>query len=67
MEDLPEFLGKEVFKYDLAKDEPRVGLVTGLAWTEVGGVTLEVEVNVLKGKGEIVLTGQLGRCYERIS
>ena len=38
----------------------RVGLVTGLAWTEVGGVTLEVEVNVLKGKGEIVLTGQLG-------
>ena len=60
MEDLPEFLGKEVFKYDLAKDEPRVGLVTGLAWTEVGGVTLEVEVNVLKGKGEIVLTGQLG-------
>ena len=60
MEDLQEFLGKEIFKYDLAKDEPRVGLVTGLAWTEVGGVTLEVEVNVLKGKGEIVLTGQLG-------
>lgn len=60
LEDLPKLLGEEVFRYDLAKDEPRVGLVTGLAWTEVGGVTLEVEVNVLKGKGDIVLTGQLG-------
>ncbi|WP_300278008.1 endopeptidase La [Peptacetobacter sp.] len=60
IDDLQELLGKEVFRYDLAKDEPRVGLVTGLAWTEVGGVTLEVEVNVLKGKGNIVLTGQLG-------
>lgn len=59
-DELQELLGKEIFKYDLAKNEPRVGLVTGLAWTEVGGVTLEVEVNVLKGKGNIVLTGQLG-------
>ncbi|TQQ85459.1 endopeptidase La [Peptacetobacter hominis] len=59
-EDLEKFLGKEIFRFDLAKEEPRVGLVTGLAWTAVGGVTLEVEVNVLKGKGEIVLTGQLG-------
>lgn len=59
-EDLEKFLRKEIFRFDLAKEEPRVGLVTGLAWTAVGGVTLEVEVNVLKGKGEIVLTGQLG-------
>ena len=49
-----------MFKYQLAEVNPQIGLVNGLAWTEVGGVTLEVEVNVLKGKGEIVLTGKLG-------
>ena len=62
--DLEEMLGKEVFRYDLVKAEPRVGLVTGLAWTEVGGVTLEVEVNTLKGKGEVVLTGSLGNVMK---
>lgn len=49
-----------MFKYQLAEVNPQIGLVNGLAWTAVGGVTLEVEVNVLKGKGEIVLTGKLG-------
>lgn len=58
--DLETYLGKNMFKYQLAEVNPQIGLVNGLAWTAVGGVTLEVEVNVLKGKGEIVLTGKLG-------
>lgn len=58
--DLEIYLGKDMFKYQLAEVNPQIGLVNGLAWTAVGGVTLEVEVNVLKGKGEIVLTGKLG-------
>ncbi|MGX4636203.1 endopeptidase La [Clostridioides difficile] len=58
--DLEAYLGKDMFKYQLAEVNPQIGLVNGLAWTEVGGVTLEVEVNVLIGKGEIVLTGKLG-------
>ncbi|HCB4015416.1 TPA: endopeptidase La [Clostridioides difficile] len=58
--DLETYLGKDMFKYQLAEVNPQIGLVNGLAWTAVGGVTLEVEVNVLKGKGEIVLTGKLG-------
>lgn len=59
-EDLEEYLGKDKFTFDLAGVKPEIGMVTGLAWTAVGGVTLNVEVNVLKGKGHIVLTGQLG-------
>ncbi|MEG0050782.1 MAG: endopeptidase La [Terrisporobacter sp.] len=58
--DLEEYLGKDKYLYDLAGTKPEVGLVTGLAWTSVGGVTLNVEVNVLKGKGQVVLTGQMG-------
>ena len=58
--DVEEYLGKDKYTYDLAGAKPEVGVVTGLAWTSVGGVTLPVEVNVLKGKGEIVLTGSLG-------
>ncbi|WP_246929115.1 endopeptidase La [Clostridioides difficile] len=58
--DLEAYLGKDMFKYQLAEVNTQIGLVNGLAWTAVGGVTLEVEVNVLKGKGEIVLTGKLG-------
>ncbi|GAA0221866.1 endopeptidase La [Metaclostridioides mangenotii] len=59
-ENVEEYLGKDIFRYQLADKEAHVGLVNGLAWTEVGGVTLEVEVNVVKGKGQIVLTGKLG-------
>ncbi len=62
--DLEAYLGKDMFKYQLAEVNPQIGLVNGLAWTEVGGVTLEVEVNVLKGKGEIVLTGKLGNVMK---
>ena len=58
--DLDEYLGKDKYLYDLAGTKPEIGLVTGLAWTSVGGVTLNVEVNVLKGKGQVVLTGSLG-------
>lgn len=58
--DLEEYLGRDKYLYDLAGTKPEVGVVTGLAWTSVGGVTLPVEVNVLKGKGQIVLTGSLG-------
>jgi len=58
--DLEEYLGRDKYIYDLAGTRPEVGIVTGLAWTSVGGVTLPVEVNVLKGKGQVVLTGSLG-------
>ncbi|RDY24449.1 endopeptidase La [Romboutsia maritimum] len=59
-ENLEKYLGKDKYRYELVGDKPEIGLVNGLAWTAVGGVTLTVEVNVLKGKGQIVLTGQLG-------
>ena len=58
--DLEEYLGRDKYLYDLAGTKTEVGVVTGLAWTSVGGVTLPVEVNVLKGKGQVVLTGSLG-------
>lgn len=57
---LVDFLGKAKFVDSKAEKEPQVGLCTGLAWTEVGGVILPVEVAVLKGKGSLILTGQLG-------
>ena len=57
---LHKFLGKEKYSYQMANAAPEVGIVRGLAWTSVGGVTLEIEVNVLPGKGELVLTGKLG-------
>ena len=59
-EDLDEYLGKNKYRHQLAGTKPEVGIVTGLAWTSVGGETLTVEVNALKGKGQIVLTGKLG-------
>lgn len=57
---LEEYLGKDKYRHQMAGAKPEVGTVTGLAWTAVGGETLTVEVNVLKGKGQIVLTGKLG-------
>ena len=59
-DDLDEYLGKNRYRHQLAGTKPEVGIVTGLAWTAVGGETLTAEVNVLKGKGQVVLTGKLG-------
>ncbi|PXV89098.1 ATP-dependent Lon protease [Lachnotalea glycerini] len=57
---LEKFLGKPQFSYDMANENDEVGIVRGLAWTSVGGDTLQIEVNVMPGKGELQLTGQLG-------
>lgn len=57
---LEKFLGKEKFHYHMINQTDEVGIVRGLAWTSVGGDTLEIEVNIMPGKGEILLTGQLG-------
>ena len=57
---LTDFLGPVKYRTESARKKDEVGIVCGLAWTAVGGVTLEVEVNVMPGKGEILLTGQLG-------
>jgi len=54
------YLGPVVFTYDMAEKEDRVGVVTGMAWTEYGGDTLPVEVTVMAGTGKLELTGQLG-------
>lgn len=54
------FLGKEKYTFDMAGKTDEIGIVRGLAWTSVGGDTLEIEVNVMPGKGEFRLTGQLG-------
>ena len=54
------FLGKEKFTYQMANAAPEIGIVRGLAWTSVGGDTLQIEVNVMPGTGEVMLTGQLG-------
>ena len=57
---LHKYLGRELYTYQMANLTDEVGIVRGLAWTSVGGDTLQIEVNVMPGKGEIMLTGQLG-------
>ncbi len=57
---LEKFLGKERYSFQLANEKDEVGIVRGLAWTSVGGDTLQIEVNVMPGKGKFELTGQLG-------
>ena len=59
-ENLHEFLGVEKFKDEAVDTEPTVGSATGLAWTRVGGTTLEIDATLFPGKGEILLTGKLG-------
>ena len=59
-QNLDKFLGKEKYSFDKKNDTDEVGIVRGLAWTSVGGDTLEIEVNIMPGKGEFQLTGQLG-------
>lgn len=55
-----KYLGNPVYRYDKRCDEPQIGVVRGLAWTEVGGDTLSVEVNVMPGTGKFEVTGQIG-------
>ena len=55
-----KFLGREKFTYQMANPAPETGIVRGLAWTSVGGDTLQIEVNVMPGSGELLLTGQMG-------
>ena len=57
---LVKYLGKEKYTYQMANKKNEIGIVRGLAWTSVGGDTLEIEVNVIPGKGKFELTGQLG-------
>ena len=59
-ENLSDFLGTEKYSINPANDADEIGVVRGLAWTSVGGVTLQVEVNLMPGKGDFLLTGQLG-------
>jgi ATP-dependent Lon protease len=59
-ENLADFLGTEKYTVNPANDADEIGVVRGLAWTSVGGVTLQVEVNLMPGKGDFLLTGQLG-------
>jgi ATP-dependent Lon protease len=58
--DLQEYLGAPRYRFGLAEEKDQIGSVTGLAWTEVGGETLPVEVTVMKGRGNLTITGQLG-------
>jgi ATP-dependent Lon protease len=57
---LEKYLGKEKYSFNKINEMDEVGIVRGLAWTSVGGDTLEIEVNIMPGKGETLLTGQLG-------
>ncbi len=57
---LAKYLGKELYVYQMANETDEVGIVRGLAWTSVGGDTLQIEVNTMPGKGELMLTGQMG-------
>ena len=57
---IKKYLGIPKYDYDIAYEEDQIGVVTGLAWTQVGGETLFVEVNTMKGDGKLQLTGQLG-------
>lgn len=61
---LHKYLGKERYVYQMVNAADEVGIVRGLAWTSVGGDTLQIEVNVMPGKGEIQLTGQLGEVMK---
>ena len=56
----PDSLAKERYNYLMANEKDEIGIARGLAWTQVGGDTLQIEVNIMPGKGELLLTGQLG-------
>jgi len=58
--ELNDYLGKEVFQFEKANKKPQIGIVRGLAWTQVGGDTLSIEINIMNGTGKVELTGKLG-------
>jgi len=60
MDNLEKYLGKQVFRHESAENSAEIGVVTGLAWTAVGGEILKIEVSVMPGSGKFELTGQLG-------
>jgi len=62
--DLQEYLGASHYRFGLAEETDQIGTATGLAWTEVGGDTLPVEVTVLPGRGNLTITGQLGEVMQ---
>lgn len=57
---IAHYLGKELYIYQMANEADEIGIVRGLAWTSVGGDTLQIEVNIMPGEGEVLLTGQMG-------
>lgn len=57
---ISNYLGIPKYRYDLVEEKDQIGVANGLAWTEVGGETLSIEVNIMKGKGKLQLTGKLG-------
>lgn len=61
---ITDFLGKRIFKPETINASDEVGICKGLAWTAVGGTTLDVEVNILKGKGNFKITGNVGKVME---
>ncbi len=61
---ITDFLGKRIFKPETINASDEVGICKGLAWTTVGGTTLDVEVNILKGKGDFKITGNVGKVME---
>ncbi len=61
---LPKFLGPYKFRYGLAELHPQIGVATGLAWTELGGELLAVEVTIVPGRGKLTVTGQLGEVMQ---
>jgi ATP-dependent Lon protease len=63
-DDIPDYLGAPRYRYGVAEKEDEVGVATALVWTPVGGDTTSVEVAVLKGKGELILTGRLGEVMK---
>ncbi len=63
-EKLVEYLGARKFKYGTKEQRSEVGLANGLAWTEVGGDILQIEASLIKGKGSLMLTGQLGEVMQ---
>ena len=65
-ENLKDFAGVRKFRYGLVEEEDKVGVVTGLAYTTVGGDILHIEAVTTPGKGRVVTTGRLGRCDEGI-